>query len=272
MNTKWRLTLLCTLGLATASTPVHAAAGFDSPTEVRRVSISSTAVTDGQSGRVSCFYFPRFMIKEIDLREKGAEQLSIAAFSGDKPPCGRDLAPREKVIPAQGAGGWSGYFKGVKGEFVFFDGDDGVDSGVAFAVFRGVTGEKIFADSAYGEIDFPKSATASVALRYDRVYHGPCSIPKEGKPCWEKIKAEIHSGSTQPPDCEAAYEQLKNGMARDLCGGRNIRDAHCVAKQLATITGWDESPSVIAYPVRIEDLSKPRVMPTGTNLNCWPAQ
>src|SRR5215470_2119022 len=73
--------------------------------------------------KLSCFYFPTFMVKEYDEGEKGAEWMAIVPRStGNSDRCTRSHVSSERLI---GGKDWSGYFKGVKRNFVFFDASDG---------------------------------------------------------------------------------------------------------------------------------------------------
>jgi len=67
---------------------------------------------------LSCFYYPLFMVKQVDLGEEGAEQLSILyrEKGREQPLCRRANAKDEMVINPNE---WTGYFKGVRGKFVF---------------------------------------------------------------------------------------------------------------------------------------------------------
>lgn len=44
---------------------------------------------------------------------------------------------------------WVGYFKGAKGNLVFFDADDGINGGMPFVVYDSKTGKSVFKDSYY---------------------------------------------------------------------------------------------------------------------------
>jgi hypothetical protein len=75
---------------------------FDKPTQVARVPLSHDPQDPQAKARVSCFYYPHFMVKEIDLGEQGAEQLSIVPLvATTKPGCRRENAVDETVIAAK---------------------------------------------------------------------------------------------------------------------------------------------------------------------------
>jgi hypothetical protein len=161
---------------------------------------------------LSCFYFPHFVVKQVDLGELGAEQLSIIPVSKGQtaPDCHRANVKSEMVVDAKQ---WSGYFKGVKGDFVFFDADEGTNNAMGFAVFSGLDGTKIFEDVTAGvravELITPAGGaadTAAVKLSYRRTYQASCSLRADEKNCWSKIREATGLADLAPPDCAAAYK------------------------------------------------------------------
>jgi hypothetical protein len=188
-------------GLGSASAAADAVApSFDKPMKVARVPLPHDPQNPQAKARVSCFYFPSFMVKEIDLGEKGAERLSIMPGAGAA--CRREQAADEKVI-----GEWAGYFKGVKGDYVFFDADDGWNDGVGFAIFAAADGKKLFEDVAKGKLQSIELTPAGIALRYVRVYGATCSLAADKAGCWAQIKRDTDLVGASPPDCAAAYER-----------------------------------------------------------------
>jgi hypothetical protein len=166
---------------------------------------------------LSCIYFPHFVIKQVDLGEIGAEQLSIIPVPKGQAAadCHRENVKSEMVVDAKQ---WSGYFKGVKGDFVFFDADDGTNNAMGFAVFSGLDGTRIFEDVSAGmraiELTHAASAasdTASVKLSYRRTYQASCSLRADEKNCWEKIRDATGLADVAPPDCAAAYKGVEAG-------------------------------------------------------------
>ncbi|MBN1566787.1 MAG: hypothetical protein JXA73_03005 [Acidobacteria bacterium] len=198
------LSLLCIPGLL-------AHEGFDAPLKQKKVSLPQIPGVPNSRNHVACFYFDHFMVKQIDMGDIGADQLSIIPVGENTggPPCQRDRIPGEISIPKEGTTGWSGYFKGAKSHFVFFDADDGFNGALAFAIYDAKDGKKLFEDNAVGALIFTKSSESAIALRYERAYVGSCSIPREGKSCWNKISAEIHMNSSKYPDCAAGYLKSK---------------------------------------------------------------
>src|SRR5262245_23238345 len=116
---------LCVAGLlapaAWAAKPADSA--FDPPLKTQKLTLPANEV--GYKPKLTCRYYARFMVKEVDEGEVGAAQLSIVPIAAaSKPACQRKNVAGEKVVNPKD---WSGYFKGVKGDYVFFDADDGVN-------------------------------------------------------------------------------------------------------------------------------------------------
>src|SRR5205823_14886169 len=90
---------------------------FDKPLAKKTVDLGPSRSTPKTHAKVTCYFFSRFMVKEVDLGEKGAARLSIVPIAkGTTPACTRSRARAEKEIDPKE---WTGYFKGVKNNFVF---------------------------------------------------------------------------------------------------------------------------------------------------------
>jgi hypothetical protein len=238
-----------TAGLASAA--LAAPALFDKPTQVARVPLSHDPQNPQAKARVSCFYYPHFMVKEIDLGEQGAEQLSIVPLvASTKPGCRRENAVDETVIAA---GDWTGYFKGVKGDFVFFDADDGWNDGVGFAIFA-ADGKKLFDDIAKSlhAIDV---TPAGIAVRYIRVFGASCSLRADAAGCWQQIKRDTGLAGASPPDCTAAYARAQ-------------KRTPAIAQQVIadpTVIDYEAEAAIAAGAQKIAAVS-------GKAIGCRPAQ
>jgi hypothetical protein len=185
--------------LAAAPAAGAASSLFDKPMKVVRVPLPRDPENPQAKARVSCFYYPHVMVKEIDLGEKGAEQLSIVPGAGGAPACRREKADGETVLAD-----WSGYFNGVKGDYVFFDADDGWNDGMGFAIFAAADGKKLFEDAAK-KLRAVELTPAGITLRYLRVYGATCSLAADKAGCWAQIKRDTDLVGASPPDCAAAY-------------------------------------------------------------------
>jgi hypothetical protein len=243
---------------------------FDKPLAKKTVDLGPSRSSPKIHAKVICFFFSIFMVKEIDLGEKGAARLSIVPLTkGTAAGCTRSQAKSEKVIDPKE---WTGYFKGVKNDFVFFDADDGVNGGVGFAVYDAKTATKIFEDSASGSLEFSTSPDQQLSLRYARVLDGECAVPKEKASCWERIKQKIGAEDFPMPDCEKGYEESAQNMAKGRCDAQSPKELDCLSKELKLAREqWSDASSIISYPVVVILGSQPIVKPVAGAVKCWPA-
>jgi hypothetical protein len=238
--------LLVSATWATVLSSVVLADSFDKPLRKRVVNLGSAPGYPSNHIKLSCYYYPNFMVKELDMAEEGAEWHAIAPVqAGHLPACTRSHGSGEQVIKGQE---WSGYFKGVKGGLVFLNAEDGFNGGLDFAVCDSRTGKKIFEDSAgnsagdYGHLDFVGTSKGQTSLRYSRVVSGDCSVPKDGAACWEKFrKPPGLEGATMPPCSDYPGEQ--SGV----------------------------SPSVLSYPVEVALFPQPSIKVVSGPVKCYPA-
>jgi len=220
-------------------------------------------------GKVICYYYPGFMVKEINLGEKGAERLAIVSAGKTATPCTRARSKTENVINPDE---WSGYFKGVKGKLVFFDADDGWNGGVGFAVYDAETMKKIYEDVALGELKFSNARGPNISIAYKRVVDGGCNLPKEQAACWSIIQKKFGLEARAAPDCKAGYEKSAQAMAKARCSGNPKNDPQCIAKELSLARQQaNDANSVISYPVSVRLGPNPAVNPVIGNVRCWPS-
>jgi hypothetical protein len=246
MKAVWAGLCVTCLLAPTAWAAKSADSAFDAPLKTQKVRLSPNEV--GYRTKLTCRYYARFMVKEVDEGEVGAAQLSILPIggSGPKPACQRKNVPSEKVVRPRD---WSGYVKGVKGDYVFLDADDGVNGGLGFAIFAASTAKKLFEDSAVGNL---KSVTLDgrvLALRYARSYSSECSVPRDGAGCWSKIAVATGQTAAKQPDCAAGYLKAKNEMAKGRCEAEKKTSTACLAAALKELDRqrWNEAPSVVVY-------------------------
>jgi len=123
--TRARLLVLL-LGLALAALPAAAQASglFDTPIKLVRLPLPADPANPQAKAQLSCFYFAHFMVKEVDLGQPGAEQLSILPIAAGtkRPVCKRENVDGELVVQGED---WSGYFWGAEGGYIFFSAEDG---------------------------------------------------------------------------------------------------------------------------------------------------
>jgi hypothetical protein len=184
--------------------PLHAGSPdaadlFDKPVKVERIALPKDPLNPRADPSISCFHYPVIRVRQIDRGEKGAEMFLLPLDEGRTPPeCSEENAPAEKPVDE-----WSGYFKGFRAGYVFFDADDGWNDGVGFAVFAASSRRKIFDDVA-GDIHSIDPAPSGLVLRYQRVYGAPCSLYADPTGCWNTVmQATGLTGAA--PDCASAY-------------------------------------------------------------------
>jgi hypothetical protein len=242
---------------------------FDAP---RSTKVVKRPAASGAKSVVTCRYYPRFMVKQVDDGEVGASQLAIVAVTEGSaaPTCARKDEPNQKTIAPSD---WSGYFKGVKRDYVFFDAEDGANGAMGFAVFD-VAAKKLFEDSASGQFQDVAADGDTIMLSYRRTFSGSCSVVKEGTSCWQSIAAAAGLAAAAPPDCAGGYLAAKNEMAKARCEANGDESPSCVPTTLGELDRqrWDESPSVVTYDVRTVIASgRATTTPLGPALGCHPA-
>ena len=244
-----RLTVLGVVALSAALAPLtwaanHASSVFDVASGVNKVTLP--AKKDTPKTTITCHYYAKFMVKEVDEGEVGAAQLSIVpGDAAHKPACQRANLANEKVVSAND---WGGYFKGVKGDYVFFDADDGTNGAMGFAVFA-TDAKKLLEDSALGDFQELTLDGTTLTMKYQRSVVGPCSVVKDGAACWAKIAAATGVAATPAPDCAAGYVKAKNEMAKGRCEADKTPTQACMTKALKELDAqrWNEAPSVIVF-------------------------
>jgi hypothetical protein len=258
------------LFIVLALVSLSGADSFDKPLAKKTIDLGSSRSSPGRHAKVTCYFFSHFMVKEVDLGEKGADRLSIVPITkGTTSGCTRAQGRSEKVINPKE---WTGYFKGVKNDFVFFDADDGVNGGVGFAVYDAQTGKKIFEDSASGPLEFSAAPDQQLSLRYTRVLDGECAVPKEKTSCWDRIQQKIGPENIPMPDCEKGYEESAQSMAKGRCEAQRDKDVDCLGKELKLAREqWSDASSIIAYPVAVVLGPQPVMKPVAGAVRCWPA-
>jgi hypothetical protein len=219
---------------------------FDAARTIKTLKLP--APKDFPKVKLRCAYYAHFMVKQVDEGEVGAAQLSFVPITGAAPPCQRANLDTEKVIDPKD---WSGYFKGVKGDYGLFDADDGVNGALGFAVFD-VEAHKVFEDAASGSFREASIDGRTLTLRYKRSFSGDCSVVKGAVPCWSKIATATGVAAAPPPDCAAGYAKAKREMAKGRCDADRDHTPACISRELRTLDAqrWDEAPSVIVYEAR----------------------
>jgi hypothetical protein len=245
------------------------AASFDKPLATKTVDLGPSKYSSGARAQMKCYYFSGFMVKEVDQGEKGAAKLVIVPNTQFIPKCNQAQYKSEMVVNPEE---WSGYFKGVKNGFVFFDADDGVNGGMGFAVYDARTGKKLFSDSAVGPLQFPDRPDNAFAIKYERLVQSECVIQNDLSDCWQQTRKDLALGNAHAPDCKAGYEKSALALARGRCQAQNASNPQCMEKEISLARKQtDVSPSVIVYPAEIILGANPTIRPVAGDVRCWPA-
>jgi hypothetical protein len=177
---------------------------FDKPKDTQVVDLPADPANPQAKPKRTCTYYTDYLVKEVDLGEVGASELSIAAFHGEPPKCDKTIKHEAIIDPDI----WSGYFSGAKADFVFFDAEDGWNGGMPFAVFSTTTGHKLFSDTRKGDgYNTIEAVNGGLVVHYRRVWLAPCSLMVSTKACWKKIAAATSLPEAARPDCSAAYKK-----------------------------------------------------------------
>ena len=197
---------------------------FDKPVKVVHMPLPRDPDNPQAKPEISCTYYPRFGIKEIDLGKLGADRLSI--LPAGRSACQRDVVGERIVL----ADDWTGYFKGVKGDYIFFDAEDGWNDGMGFAVFT-PDARKLFEDTAK-TWKAVEATPAGLTLHYERVWEAPCSLQANESACWQRIRHDTGLTEVSPPNCRSAYvreQQRTPKFTRQVLSDPTIIDYDVIA-------------------------------------------
>lgn len=246
-----------------------AASLFDKPVRETRVPLPINPDVPGAKPMLTCWYYPRFMVKQVDRGEKGAEQLIIAPIAANHgvPPCDEKPGKDEQPIPD-----WSGYFWGVKSNYVFFQAADGVNGGTGFAVFNADNGQRLHTGSMSDEhfralqLLTPASKRGNdprislppypLLMRYLSNFQAPCSLRSAPAACWKLVRHTLGLVQVAPPDCIKAYaDQEQQASTQDK-------------------TAVASNPTVITYEVEavVDGDGVVRLAPSSSATACFPAE
>jgi hypothetical protein len=254
-----------------ALTSLAWAGSFDQPVAKKTVDLGPSKSSPGSRAKVTCYFFSSFMVKEVDMGEKGADRLAVVPITRSKThTCTRLRDPGERVVNPDD---WTGYFKGVKGGLVFFDADDGVNGGIGFAVYDSKTMNKVFDDVAVGDLKFSDAPGPQVTIAYTRVVDGGCIVPKDPSACWQAIQKKLGLENATVPDCKAGYEKSAQDLAKGRCQAQNTDNPQCLANELPLARKQSgDANSIIVYPVETLIGPTATIRPVaGSNLRCWPS-
>ncbi|MDR0779368.1 MAG: hypothetical protein LBF16_01565 [Pseudomonadales bacterium] len=184
---------------------------FDTPLRQQTLFIPANT-QEHSAGALICFYYPHLMLKEASYDDhKGAGLLSTTYFlkEADAPVCQFDRSNNEREV-----NNWGGFFLGVKGPYIVFEGDDGDGNGMPFSVYT-TQGARILTDSGVlhsvdlsapvRDPDLRPWYENPLVLRYRRSYLAPCSLREDATSCWNTIARVTGLTQAAPPDCQATY-------------------------------------------------------------------
>lgn len=241
---------------------VSLADSFDKPLRETVVDVGPSPnqlPSNGWRVKLSCYYYPAFMVKQLnDPGLKGARIAIVPLLNGHPPACRRSHGAEERLIRK-----WSGYFKGVKGQLLFLDAEDGTNGGMPFGIFDWKTGKKLFEDSVLfwnsgpvdPDIEFSYTPDGNISMSYLRVVEAGCSIPKDEMTCWDKFREKFGSPLATVPKCTGYYPQ---GEKKWVPGDEGVPP------------GELETPSAIAYPVVVELFPRPSIKAVAGPAKCSP--
>jgi hypothetical protein len=196
------LLLLLTLPL-----PALARSPFDAPLHVQQVRLPPDPQNPNAKRKISCFYYRSIVVKQVDYGEVGAERLALLpVLSGNATPCRAVRESNEYVIPADS---WSGYFKGVKSEYAFFDAADGTNGGLGFMVMRVYGRRSLFEDIAQHGIESMEIQEGTLRLRYQRVFAADCSVLTTGSACRERLAHDTGVAEASLSICAQGYQAAR---------------------------------------------------------------
>lgn len=242
---------LASCALAGQESPSPSKAGpagsFDTP--IRKVirDLGPNPDYDNIHDILSCYYYPRLLVKELDLKDDlGSEWVSVLRSRDTLPACKRAHEPGERVVMTDELGG---YFWGVKSGFVFMSCPEFGESECWFVVYDSISRKHIFkGDVAVSDRDQDIhmqvfSTKAGVVAKYVAAAHAGCDLYKDAD-CWAKVKDKFGLKSDRKPDCRGypgVYEFFQT----------------------------DEDESMVGYPVEVALSSRPTVKVIAGPVRCW---
>lgn len=225
-----------------------ALAVFDAPTKVETKPLE-------QNRTLTCWRYPNVLVKQVDAHEKGAQRLSFVRFESAGPACDETLAPSEKVLDD-----WSGYFAGAFGALVIFDGDDGWNGGMGFAVYDATTGKQVFKDARVGAMTSTKDA-----LLYKRLVSLDCNASTD-QACAAKAMTLVNTKQNLLPLCQKGYARwlatLQKQVAKLPC------NPACAAERKMQADSFRSSNSVLVFEVSV-DRATFAITPKPKQPECW---
>jgi hypothetical protein len=222
---------------------------FDLPLKVRNLRLAADPQNPKIRRQVTCFYYRSIVIKQVDYGEVGADRLALLpVLSRNGTECHEDREASEYVIPADT---WSGYFRGVKADYAFFDAPDGINGGLGFMVLRLYDRKAVLEDVAQHGIKSIDYEEGVLRLRYQRVFTGTCSVPTGGDSCRDALVRDTGVSAGSLSICSQGYRAAREAMAKGRCAAQSNHQKDCLRQEFDRLgeQKWDGAASVIAYEV-----------------------
>jgi hypothetical protein len=141
------------------------------------------------------------------------------------------------------------YFVGAKGGYLFFESADSFGDQLDFQIRSAVNGKKLFSSTRNDSEGFSLTSNKNnvVSVTFFKALKVSCPLAQEGPSCWQKILKENEIPTTVKlvePDCESSFKSGKSPL---------------------------DNRAMVSVPVRVQDLSKPRVTFLTGAPTCIPA-
>jgi len=211
------------LGAALFNTGIRAAPPsnlFDKSSREQHVALPANA--DRSEAKLSCFYFPNLLVKQLQVVDEQGARLSTVYIPTGKaaPVCRAQQAEGESPLADA-----DGVFMGARRGYVFVQGEQG------FAVYSG--DRRIFFDQGSAPQSLAPIRQARdpelrpwyndpLVVRYRRDYVAPCSMRSDAAHCWSTIKQATGLTQATAPSCDAAYAAMEKQVPADQRQG--VRD------------------------------------------------
>ena len=218
---------------------------FDVPKSQSKISVGKSQDAKGQI-QFDCWNYTQFALVQIsDPALIGAKEVILRYKTRKADLCAKEFIGKSLKLNLDG----TYYFKGVVGNYLFFDGADSFGGQLSFIVTSAKDGKTVLSsrrdDNKSMEVMMVKNGTP--ALRYYKTLKITCPLAKDGQNCWQKILKENEipaSAKLSEPECKSSFLKEKSSL---------------------------DNPALVSVPVVIRNLSKPKIVFTAGNPSCEPA-
>ena len=219
---------------------------LDKPAQVETVKVAE--------GELHCTYYERYLVKELTGDAKGALSLSFVQLGAAKPVCSVAVLENETVVSD-----WAGYFRGVAGDLVIFDGDDGWNGGMPFVIYDGTTGKRVHEDARAGDFDVTPEL-----VRYRRLVTLDCNAIADDA-CAQKGAAAAATKQNVKALCTKGYAKARAAFNKSIA--KLKCDAACKQGRNEQMASFMSASSVLSFDGTL-DRKTWTYTPRG-NAECW---